>query len=315
MGVLLALTVVCFLVVINAGFLFDRPFMSLAQYTFASQNFRALQQVPVLRSVPLPFPRPLIQGFDGMSYHNATGSDFGNMVLLNEARGPELPRSDGFASYYLIAYVLKEPLGMQLLLVLGLVWVFRNRRLPELLAGEGLLLAAACVFFIILSLFSRSQVGIRHIIPVLVIFVVLSGGAFQAWTEFSMRWKLLLVGCVLYAAVSVGSYFPHMIPYFNEIVTDRRLAYRFLADSNLDWGQDTWIVDRFLKSNPDVIVEPKEPVAGRILVRGDLLAGVWPRKADYFLRVEGIKPVAQVGYGHFLFVRPAQTHDRAPGIE
>jgi hypothetical protein len=309
-ALLLGLTFVCFFVFINAGFLFDKPFTTLAQYTFVSQKFRALQQVRVLRAVPLPLPRALIQGFDGMSYHNSTGADFGNMALLNEVRGPELPRSDGFPSYYVVAYALKEPLGMQLLLVLALVWVFRNRRPADLLAGEGLLLAAASVFLIIPSLFSNSQVGIRHILPVLVIFAVLSGGAFQAWTEFSMRRKRLLVGCVLYVAVSVGSYFPHMIPYFNEILTDRKLAYRFLADSNLDWRQDTWVVERFLHDNPDVILEPKERVAGRILVRGDWLAGVWPRKADYFLRLERMKPVAHVGYGHFLFVIPAQTAEK-----
>src|SRR5579864_5853507 len=180
---------------------------------------------------------------------------------------------------------------MQILLVLGLVWVFRNRRMADLLAGEGLLLGTAIIFLVIPS-FSKVQIGIRHVLPALVIFAILSGGAFQAWREFSIRRKLLLVGCVLYAAVSVGSYFPDMIPYFNEIVTDRRLAYLYLADSNLDWKQDTWEVERFLKDNPDVILEPQQRVTGRVLVRGDLLAGVWPRKADYFLRVEGLKPVA-----------------------
>ena len=29
---------------------------------------------------------------------------------------------------------------------------------------------------------------------------------------------------------------PH-IPYFNELLTDRKMAYHLLADSNLDWGQ------------------------------------------------------------------------------
>jgi hypothetical protein len=97
-----------------------------------------------------------------------------------------------------------------------------------------------------------------------------------------------------------------MIPYFNEILTDRKLAYRFLADSNLDWGQDHWVVRRFLKSNPDVILNPRQRVAGRILVSANFLAGVLPPKADYFLRVEGARPIAQVGYAHLLFLEPAQ---------
>jgi len=306
MAMLLVLTVVCFLVVVNAGFVFDRTFTRLAQYEFRSHMFLALQQVPGLRAVPLPLPYAYLQGFDWMRFNEVTGSNFGNIVLLNEVRGPKLSRWDGFPSYYLIAYLLKEPIGTQLMLVLGLVWVFRNRRPADLLANEGLLLAAASIFFVILSFFSKAQIGIRHILPVLVIFVILSGGAFQAWTKCSSRRKLLLVGCLLYVAFSVGSYFPHMIPYFNEIVSDRKMAYRFLADSNLDWGQDAWVVDRFLKSNPDVILDPEHRVAGRILVRANLMAGVFPTKADYFLRLEGIKPVAHVGYAHLLFLVPAQ---------
>jgi len=122
------------------------------------------------------------------------------------------------------------------------------------------LLATASVFLIILSFFSGTQLGIRHILAVLVIFAILSGGAFSDWAKFSLRWKFLLTGCLLYVAVSVGSYFPHMIPYFNETLTDRKQAYHFLADSNLDWGQDAWVVQRFLKSNPDVILDPRQPV-------------------------------------------------------
>jgi hypothetical protein len=36
-----------------------------------------------------------------------------------------------------------------------------------------------------------------------------------------------------------------MIPYMNEWVRDRRLSYKILADSNLDWGQDSDVVEEF----------------------------------------------------------------------
>jgi len=303
-GGMLLLAIACTLIVINIGFVFDRPFRSLAQYSFRSETFQRLQQVPVLRGVPLPVPYAYVQGFDWLSYNNSTGRSFGNITLLNEARGPALPRSDGFPAYYLIAYLLKEPLGLQALLVLSLIWAFRKRLPADLLAHEGILLAAAAVFGIALSLFSKTQVGIRHILPVLAVFAVLSGGAFQSWASLSSRRKVQLAGCVAYVAISAGSYFPHMIPYFNEIVIDRRQAYRFLADSNLDWGQNAKVVEQFLKKNPDVVLNPEHRVAGRALVRANLLAGVNPAGANYFLREEGLKPVAHVGYAHFLFVLP-----------
>ena len=95
-----------------------------------------------------------------------------------------------------------------------------------------------------------------------------------------------------------------MIPYFNEIVADRKLAWHYLADSNLDWGQDWWVVQRFLKENPDVVLDPPHRVPGRVLVSANLLAGTWPKKADYFMRVEGLQPIGQVGYAHILFEIP-----------
>lgn len=40
------------------------------------------------------------------------------------------------------------------------------------------------------------------------------------------------------------------------------------------------------------------------------MACVFPKKADYSLRLEGVTPVAQVGYGHLLLVVPAQLRDK-----
>jgi hypothetical protein len=223
---------------------------------------------------------------------------------LGQVRGPELARSDGFYAYYLVAYLFKEPLGMQLLLLLGLVWIVRRRPLRDFLREEWLLLLTAVTFLFVLSFFSNTQVGIRHILPVLAIFVIVSGAAFRDWCQSGWRYRALLCGCLLWAAVSVGSYFPDMIPYFNELHADRKTTYKILSDSNLDWDQDAWEVGDFLKKNPDVVLDPPAPVAGRILVGGNLLAGVCPRSADYWVRTNALHPIAQVGYAHFLFYVP-----------
>jgi uncharacterized protein (TIGR03437 family) len=309
-GILAALTVAAFLIVINAGFLFDRTFTPLDKYTFHSPAFQALQQIPVLRAIPLPLPYPYLQGFDWVSSNNNTGVTFGNMVLFNEVRGQKMQRSDGFPSYFTVAYALKEPIGTQIILLLSLVWIFRHRRPADLLAGEGLLLLAAAVIWAAFSFFSRAQVGIRHVLPALAIFTILSGAAFQAWSTSSLRRKILLVGCLVYAAISVGSYFPNMISYFNEIVTDRRMAYRYLADSNLEWGQADWVVGRFLARNPDVhfifrnVALNQPRVAGRVLMSANVAAGIFPPEADNFVRREGLLPAQQVGYGYLLFSVP-----------
>jgi uncharacterized protein (TIGR03437 family) len=309
-GILAAFTVAAYLAAINAGFLFDRTFTPLKKYTFHSATFQKLQRVRILRALPLPLPYPYLQGFDWVSSNNNTGATFGNIVLFNEVRGRKMRRSDGFPSYFLVAYALKEPIGMQILLILSLVWIFRHRRPADLLAGEGLLLLAAAVIWAAFSFFSRAQVGIRHVLPALAIFTILSGAAFEGWSTFLFRRKILLTGCLVWTAVSVGSYFPRMIPYFNEIVADRGMAWRFLADSNLEWGQADWEVGRFLARNPDVHfivrnVDLNQPrVAGRLLMSANVAAGVFPPEADFFVRREGLLPMAHVGYGYLLFEVP-----------
>src|SRR5262249_7101377 len=215
LGVFLAFHAVLFLGVVNAGFLFDRSFTPLAKYEFRSTTFQELQQLPVLREIPLPVPYPYLHGFDWVSYHNATGKNFANIVLFGEVRGNKLTRSDGFWSYYLVAYALKEPLGMQVLLLMGMCWIVRHRKFYDLLIAEGVLMTAATVLLLMLSMFSNTQIGIRHILPVLVIFIVLSGGAFTRLSHAPWQRLTFLCGCFAWVAISVGIYFPHLIPYFN----------------------------------------------------------------------------------------------------
>jgi 4-amino-4-deoxy-L-arabinose transferase-like glycosyltransferase len=303
-AVLLVIHAAILVAVLNIAFLFDRTFTPLSRYKFRSRTFQAIQRIPLIREIPLPVPHPYVLGFDWISYHNETGESFGNITLLGETRGPKLARWDGFPSYYVVCYLLKEPLGMQLLLAFSAAWLLRHCKPDSFLAGEFPLLVTAGVLVIMLSFFSRTQIGIRHILPALVISVILTGVAFKDFGRVS-RWKrAFLSACLLFTVVSTATYFPHLIPYFNEIVSDRKMAFKYLADSNLDWDQDLWIVDEFLRKNADVKLNPETPVSGRILVSANFLAGVRPLYADYWVRRRGLKPVAHVGYGHVLFFMP-----------
>lgn len=293
-----------FLAVLNVAYCFDRTFKPLGSYTFESPALMRAARAHIIHRIPVPVPYPFLHGLDLTSHDEKIGATFGKIYMLGELRNAEDPSFHGFKSYYLVAIFFKEPIGLIILSLWGFFWICRNRSFRDLLTGEGLLLAPAGIMFIWLSLFNRAQIGIRHILPVLAVETVIAGAAFRGFALKSRIKKAVLLSLVGWILISVGSYYPHMIPYMNEWVHDRRLSYKILADSNLDWGQDAGVVEDFLRKNPDVILDPPAPRAGRILVGADRLTGVskWNPSLNYL--AQHYEPVAQVGYAHFLFVVP-----------
>lgn len=61
-----------------------------------------------------------------------------------------------------------------------------------------------------------------------------------ATVQFRRRWLTqFVVGALLvFTAISSLRIAPHQLAYFNEIVGGPDQGYRYLSDSNLDWGQD-----------------------------------------------------------------------------
>ncbi len=306
-----AIAAVAFFATLNAAFCFDRTFHPVSYYVSEARGHHInkafldrLQQRPLISHVPVPFPVPFIEGLAMMRMNEQSGRMMGNIYLLGEVRDTTDPSVRGFKSYYAVALFYKEPIALQILFVWGLVWIARNRKLEDFVVGEGLLLAAAAILLLWFS-FSRAQIGIRHILPALAIETIIAGAAFYNFSAKSLAQKSVLCLLVLWMAISVASYYPQMIPYMNEWVHDRRLSYTILSDSNLDWGQDHAAVAEFLKKNPDVVLDPPRPVAGRVLVRANRLTGVYRWDSATYL-AKRYKPVAQVGYAHFLFVVPAE---------
>lgn len=302
----------CFLGVMNLVYSFDNSFLPLSSYRFESSLFNRLQQTPLLRHIAVPVPYPFLQGLDLTKHTEETGRNFGNVYLLGQLGDTSNPAFHGFKSYYAVALFFKQPIAIQVLFLWGLIWICRHRSLSDFVRGEGLLLTSAAILFFGLSFFSRAQIGIRHILPVLAIETVIAGAAFSNLSLQSKLQKCVLATLVLWLGISVASYYPQMIPYMNEWLHDRRFAYKLLADSNLDWGQNRQIVDEFLRKNPDVRLDPARLVAGRVLVGANRLTGVYRwDSATYMQRYE---PVAQVGYADFLFIVPEKDVPTAPQV-
>jgi hypothetical protein len=91
------------------------------------------------------------------------------------------------------------------------------------------------VFFAAAS-YSRVDLGIRVVLPVLPFLYVLAAGLACAGC-CRVAGRVLLAACVAWCALSASRGDPFPLSYFNELAGGPRGALRFVADSNIDWGQ------------------------------------------------------------------------------
>jgi len=281
--------------VINLGFLCDGTGTSLLDQDFESPQFRELRKIPVLARLPLPVPRPFVEGLDRVYHRERNGGGSGNIYLLGELRAPG---SEGFVSYFLVVGFLKTPIPALVMLLVATALFVRGGR-AAWGTGEITLVSTVAVLALYFSLFFRAQIGFRHFLVVMPPLFVLAGrlGPFLAKTKARAALFVLALGL---SAISVIRHGDDPLSYFNEFV-DPTLTWRVAADSNLDWGQSRARVESYLALHPEVIQAPAKPFPGRILVGANTLSGVITRKRMEWLRESGLTPVGHVAFTHFLF--------------
>jgi 4-amino-4-deoxy-L-arabinose transferase-like glycosyltransferase len=150
---------------------------------------------------------------------------------------------DGFWSYFFVAFAVKTPAPVLLLLAALTIHWLRRRERPEV---NYWLVLPALIYFA-LAVFSRFNLGIRHLLPVYpFLFVLLAGGAAALWRGGTRPIRLGLIVLGLWSVGSSLASFPHYLSYFNELVGGPKQGHKILLDSNLDWGQDLKALKRWM---------------------------------------------------------------------
>lgn len=224
------------------------------------------------------FPEPYLYSFFELLHISKSIPAF----LLGEIR------QGGWWYYFIVTLLVKTPVPLLILMGLALaVYATRWRRVP--LVGVFLVIPAAVYFGFISA--SGFNIGHRHLLPILPFLITLIG-ILIPWAADRGVWaKAGLAVLALWYLVSSLAIFPHYLAYFNEVVGGPANGSRYLADSNLDWGQDLPELERHMErhgidrvwlsyfgtANPDshgVRYDrlPGSTFLGRAPVRPDLLA-------------------------------------------
>lgn len=165
------------------------------------------------------------EGLSRQILHNCRGH---GVYLLGETR----PR----ALWYYFPVALTIKLSVPLLILPVLLLLIRPR----------VLLNWACAAAGVLLLFSltyRVQIGIRLVLPLVVLAAAgLAAGLVNAARSFdSLSVRRLLVGgsiaCIVWTAGASIRVWPEGLCYTNRLWGGTSRGYRLLSDSNYDWGQ------------------------------------------------------------------------------
>lgn len=282
------------LLVINAGFAFQGCGVRLDDLPCRSAVCQHLQSA--LGPLRLPFPYEYLNGLDMVIYHDHSRTMGSEVYLLGERTRA------GFSAYYLIAMILKTPLAFLALLA------FRPWRTHRRLNDVMLLLPAAWLF-VHLSFLFRLQIGIRFLLPA---FPFLAVAAAANWSPAVSPWRRRIASLVL-ALYVIGSAIqcPRYLAYFNVLVPDRTAAYRYLADSNLDWGQDLFALWAWEREHAGerYALEPYYPTEGLVIVRANDFLGISDPRAYRWLRRRGI-PLGTIGDSYLMFQVPPRYSAR-----
>jgi hypothetical protein len=176
---------------------------------------------------------------------------------------------------------------------------------------EIFLLVPMLVYWVYFNFFFNAQIGIRYVLPVFTLTTIFCG-RFLANTESKLRRYTALI-LAAWVAASALSYYPHFISYFNEFVLDRRLAYRHLADSNLDWRGNQWYLTEYIQRHPGVVVDPRKPQAGRIAVPVNALVGINRSPEEYKWLRENFTPVDHIAYSLLVYDVPERALSQVTG--
>jgi hypothetical protein len=228
-------------VTINVGYLFSGTFFTLADPVFSSDLIKGLAATP-LRHLPIPLPIEYVRGFDVQMAIAQGNNPFYMGYLMGEHS------MTGWWYYYLVGLLVKNPEVIWVFVAFSLfAWITVSPRPP--LRSWLCLWGIPCVFLAYFSFVTNAPIGIRFLLPIFPLLFVALGGVVRL-SMIKTMWGKVLVAAMLFSyCLPAVAIFPDYLSYFNSASGGPQKGYRWLIDSNLDWGQDLPALKRYMANN------------------------------------------------------------------
>lgn len=255
-------------------------------------------------------------------------AEFSHSYLL----GTVYPHGRWF--YFPVAFVIKSTLGLLLLLALVPYALARSR---IACSRELLFVIVPAAGYFLVAIGSLMNIGVRHILPVYPFLMILAAWAAWQLIQRQPRWAYVVALVLAWNVVSSARTFPVYLAYSNELWGGPSQTYRYLSDSNADWGQQLKAAKKYLDGRQvkncwfayfaQVVVDPTyygvnckplttiasvwlQPsidvpasIDGPVLISAGVLSGYefGPGELNPYDQFQRIRPTAVIEHGLFVF--------------
>ena len=237
------------LFILNDGYFFEGTLTPLGEFRFCSESLGGpgtTLRKPGNRFtetwmavIPVPVPRNYLQGIDFLRYEVETR--YWSFLFGEWRKG-------SWWYYYLITTLVKTPIPTLLAVGLGAAAFWRHWS-TQAKCALILLGLPAFVAFASISLQGGFNHHHRYVLQIYPPLYLLAAGCAQTSLRRSWWSRLCVTLCCLSAMASL-SVWPHYLGFFNQSVGGPREGWKVLGFSNIDWGQDLLVVDRWIQEHP-----------------------------------------------------------------
>lgn len=193
------------------------------------QAFRSDLAWNIITKSPVPYF--YTAGLRTMFAHNIVSQP---TFFLGEVR----PRNDWFF-YFPVSFLLKVPLPIIILIVYTLYILFINViRHKQFQIRQFFPFVAGGMFMLFMMFFSHINNTFRYLLPAYILFIF---GTSQIINLINLKkLKIQIFIIVVFSSLLLTSLFsfPYDLSYTNELTGIPPQGYKFLSDSEVDWGQD-----------------------------------------------------------------------------
>lgn len=152
----------------------------------------------------------------------------------------------GFREYFLVAFLIKTECGLLILFFVYTIIVVVKIIKKQPILIESILLLSIFTYFILASM-SRMQIGHRHLLPIYPLIFWFTSGILK--NKKFIPISLFLLIWYIWSSTKVH---PWYLSYFNELVGGTKNGYKYLTDSNIDWGQGLKELGRWIDKHPEI---------------------------------------------------------------